>query len=155
MDSGYLMLTQTCSFVVLPLRTSLLVVLPLRTSPLVVQLYGPPRSYSNTRNPATTNLSTRSISQVWARNIRTSLLVFPHESIRIWTSPSISSHVHHHPWICPLMTQYLLIQVLNHCVQTTHANHCLQPYRLALPKRRQATILCRPPGGTPLSSGAR
>ncbi|QCE10731.1 hypothetical protein DEO72_LG10g1962 [Vigna unguiculata] len=34
-------------------------------------------------------------------------------------------------------------------------NHCLQHCRLALPKRRQAKILCRPPGGTPLTPGAK
>ena len=34
------------------------------------------------------------------------LLVSPHESIRIWTSLLISSRVHHHPWTYPLMTQH-------------------------------------------------
>jgi len=48
------------------------------------------------------------------------------------------------------MAQHLLIQVSHHFVQATHANHCLQRYRLVLPKCQQAKILCRPPGGTPL-----
>ena len=104
MDLGYVMLTRTCPLVVLPLWTSL----------LVVQLYEPPYLESNTCDPPATNLPARSIFQVWARNIRTSPFVSPHESIRIWTSLLISSHVHHHPWTYSLMAQHLLIQVSHH-----------------------------------------
>jgi len=64
-----------------------------------------------------------------------------HESIWIWTSPLISSRVHYHPWTYQLVAQHLLIHVSHHCVQPTHTNHCLQRYRLVLPKRRQAKMV--------------
>jgi len=67
MDSGFMMLTRTCS----------LVILPLRTSPLVVLLYELARPWSNTCDPPATYLPARSISQLWARNIRTYLARIP------------------------------------------------------------------------------
>jgi len=72
------------------------------------------------------------------RTYKSTSLVSPHESNRIWTSLLISSRVHHHPWTYPLMAQHLLIQVSHHCLKATHTSHRLHHYRLTRPKRCQA-----------------
>ena len=91
-----------------PAFTNLLARSPtLRTSPPVVQ-----HTSSTSYEPV------RSISQVWAWNIRTSPLESSQESIKIWTSSLISSRVHHHPWTYSLIAQHLLIQVLHHNIKT-------------------------------------
>jgi len=123
MDSGFMMLTRTCP----------LVVLLLRTSPLVVLLYEPPHSWS-----CSTDLPARSpthvIHQLRTSSHTTSLkcehetyeptsLVSPHKSKWIWTSPLISSRVHHHPWTYPLMAQHLLVEVRINAYKHTRKTH--------------------------------
>ena len=104
-------------------RTCPLVVLPLRTSPLVVLLYGP-SSPTHVIHQLRTSPHATSLKCEHGIYKPTSLVSW-HESNMIWTSPLISSCVHHHSWTYPLMTQHLLIQVrINAYKQHTQANNC-------------------------------
>ena len=77
-------------------------------------------------------------------------LVSPHESNRTWTSPLISSRVHHHPWTYPFMALQAYPkpgptqQVMQNISQRTMPLHL----RLSQPKRRSAKWQYRPHGGS-------
>jgi len=82
-----------------------------------------------------------SISQVWARNIRTYLARIPTREYQDMNLPAHTITCSPPSMNLPTHGTTSPVQVSHHCVQTTHTSYWPQHYRLAQPKCYQAKLV--------------